>query len=222
MNFGSIRKTFFTGLIVVSPVALSVYILYVLFRMLDNILKNPISIFLGRILNLGHPVTPVPGIGLIVLILLILAAGAIARNYFGRKLLAVGDHVVGHIPLMNRIYQTIREISEAIFSEKSELFKKAVLVEYPRKGLYTIGFFTADAPGTINKTLKRDVVSIFIPTVPNPTTGYLLFVPESDVIDLDMSVEDAFKLVISGGAVKVENRKEPVQIRWLSRKNMRK
>ncbi|MBN1895135.1 DUF502 domain-containing protein [bacterium] len=222
MKFGRIRNMFFTGLIVVTPISLSLYILYVLFRMLDNILKNPLSVFLGRILDLEHPVTPFPGIGLVALTLLILAAGAIARNYFGRKMLAVGDHVVGHIPLMNRIYQTIREISEAVFSEKSELFKRAVLVEYPRKGLFTIGFFTADIRGIIDRTLKTDVVSVFIPTVPNPTTGFLIFVPKSDVINLDMSVEDAFKLVLSGGAVKVDEKKEPVQIKWLRRKNNRK
>ena len=110
------------------------------------------------------------------------------------------------IPLINRIYIAIREISEAILSEKREVFKKAVLIEYPRKGLFTMAFFTQDTRGPIQDTLKEDVVSVFVPTTPNPTSGYLLFVPKTQVTDLDMSVEDAMKMVISGGSVNLRNR----------------
>ena len=108
---------------------------------------------------------------------------------------------------MNRIYIAIREISEAILSEKREVFKKTVLIEYPRKGLYSIAFFTQDTKGLVQNTLKKDVVSVFVPTTPFPTSGYLLFVPKSDVTEIDMSVEDALKLVISAGAVYIKDKK---------------
>ena len=102
---------------------------------------------------------------------------------------------------MNKIYKAIDQISQAFFSDKREIFKKTVLVEYPRKGMYSIGFYTQDTHGPVQDALPEDVISIFLPSTPNPTTGFLLFVPKKDVITLDLSVEEALKLVISAGAI---------------------
>lgn len=196
-----LRKVFLTGLLVLTPMVLTLYIFYVSFRFLDGILKNVVSNFLTHSLGISQNITSFPGLGLLVLLFIIILTGIIARNYFGRKLLDLGEFFVTRIPLINRIYIAIREISEAILSEKREVFKKAVLIEYPRKGLYTMAFFTQDTRGVIQETISEDVVSVFVPTTPNPTSGYLLFVPKTEVTDLDMSVEDAMKLVISGGSV---------------------
>ena len=201
-----VKNTFLTGLIVLVPIALTLYIFYHLFRFFDGILKGFITQLFTDRLGISQTITSIPGLGLLLLVLLILLTGFIARNYFGRKLLDLGEFIVTRIPLINRIYIAIREISEAILSEKREVFKKAVLIEYPRKGLFTMAFFTQDTRGPIQDTLKEDVVSVFVPTTPNPTSGYLLFVPKTQVTDLDMSVEDAMKMVISGGSVNLRNR----------------
>lgn len=200
-----LKKIFIAGLLILAPMALTLYIFYILFRFLDGLLKNVVSIFLHQTLGISQTITTYPGLGLLVLLFLILLTGFIGRNYFGRKLLDLGEFFVTKIPLINRIYIAIREISEAVLSEKREVFKKAVLIEYPRKGLYTLAFFTQDTRGPIQETIPQDVVSVFVPTTPNPTSGYLLFVPKDQVTELDMSVEDAMKLVISGGSVRLRH-----------------
>jgi uncharacterized membrane protein len=199
--WNELRKTLLAGLLVLAPITLTVYLLYHLFRFLDGILRDTILTFLADSLGWTFIQTPIPGLGILALLALLFLVGALARNYFGKKLFAIGDYIVTHIPLINRIYSAIHEISEAILSEKREIFKKAVLIEYPRKGLYSVAFFTQDTKGPVQDKLKDDVVSVFLPTTPNPTSGYLLFVPKADAVDLDMSVEDALKLVISGGSI---------------------
>lgn len=191
-----IKGYFITGLLVLFPFVLTIFIITWLFTKIDSILKGVISDFLEKIGLLSFP-----GVGFISVIIIILIAGLIARNYFGKKLLAIGHSIVTKIPLINRIYLAIQQISNAFLSEQREVFKKAVLIEYPRKGIYSIVFFTQDTKGEIQDKLPHDVVSVFLPTTPNPTSGFLLFVPKSDIIDLSMSVEEALKLVISGGAI---------------------
>ena len=200
----ALRKTLLAGLLVLAPITLTAYLLYHLFRILDGILRDPIGQFLVETIGVDARWVPLPGLGILALLILLLITGAVARNYLGKKLIAVGDYVVTHIPLINRVYLAIREISEAILSEKREVFKKAVLIEYPRKGLYSIAFFTQDTKGPVQDTVEEDVVSVFLPTTPNPTSGYLLFVPKADVVDLNIPVEDALKLVISGGSIHVK------------------
>ena len=199
--WNEIRKTFLAGLLFLVPITLTIYIFYHLFRILDGILNEAVTRFLVHQLGLEHLRTPIPGLGILAFITLLLIAGIVARNFIGKKMMTVGDYIVTRIPLINRIYLTIREISEAILTEKREVFKKAVLIEYPRKGLYSVAFFTQDTKGPVQDLLSEDVVSVFLPTTPNPTSGYLLFVPKTDIVDLDMPVEDALKLVISGGSI---------------------
>jgi uncharacterized membrane protein len=203
--WNEIRKTFFAGLLTLAPITLTIYIFYLLFKLMDGILKNNVSQFLIHRFGLNFFKSPIPGLGLLALLLLIFLTGAIARNYIGKKLFSLGDYIVTQIPLINRIYIAIREISEAVLSEKREVFKKAVLIEYPRKGLYSIAFFTQDTKGPIRETMKQDTVSVFLPTAPNPTSGFLLFVPKKHVIELNMSVEDAMKLVLSAGSIHLKD-----------------
>jgi uncharacterized membrane protein len=180
---------------------LSIFIIYKLFVAVDGLLNNVVAELLARMFGLQFGDQPIPGLGLVAVILIILLTGAVARNYVGRQLIALGNRIVGRIPLMNRIYTAIQQIVEALFSERSEVFKKAVLLEYPRKDIFSIAFVTQDTKGVIQETLDVDVVSVFLPTTPNPTSGFLLFVPKKDILELDLSVEEALKLVISGGAI---------------------
>lgn len=197
-----IKKSFIAGLLTLAPMALTVYVFYLLFNFLDGLLTNTIVRFVLNQIGMSQVSAP-PGLGLLLLLALLLIVGSFARNYIGKKLFTVGDHIVTKIPIINRIYIASRQLSEAFLSEKRETFKRAVLIQYPRRGVYSIGFFTQDTTGPIQETLTEDVVSIFVPTTPVPTSGYLLFVPKKDILDLDMSVEDALKLVISAGSIQV-------------------
>lgn len=124
-----------------------------------------------------------------------------ARNYFGRKLIELGEWILSTIPIVNKVYRAIQQIAAVFISEKREAFSKAVLFEYPRKGIYSIGFVTRDAGGEVKEKLDKEMVSLFLPTTPNPTSGFLLFVPKDEIIVLDMPIEESLKLIISGGAV---------------------
>ncbi|MFQ5708395.1 MAG: DUF502 domain-containing protein [bacterium] len=211
-GFGKkIRAYFFTGLLVLVPLVLTGYIIWNLFLAIDGILREFVYSFIFENFKISFFERPIPGLGFITLILIIVLTGILARNYFGRKIVNLGDKFVQRIPLINRVYNAIKQISFAFFSEKREVFKKAILFEYPRKGIYSIGFYTQDTRGPVQEALKEDVVSVFLPTTPNPTSGFLLFVPKADIIDLDLRIEDALKLVISAGAV-VPNSKNRAQI----------
>jgi len=196
-----VRRTLIAGLLVLAPITLTLYILYNLFRFLDGILRDSIVKFI--VVKIFHSTADIaiPGLGILALLTLLLFTGAIARNYLGKKFIFLGERILNRIPLINKIYTAIREISEAILSEKREIFKKAVLFEYPRKGIYSIGFFTQDTTGPIQDAIEEDVVSVFLPTTPNPTSGFLLFVPKNTVHELSIPVEEALKLVISGGSI---------------------
>ncbi|MBN1153950.1 DUF502 domain-containing protein [candidate division KSB1 bacterium] len=198
-----IKIYFLTGLVVLGPFVATMFLISWLFTKIDSLLKGFIGGFLAR-----FGLDPIPGLGFISVILIIVFTGIVARNYVGKKVLAIGDMIVTKIPLINRIYIAIQQISQAFLSEKREVFKEAVLIPYPRQGLYSIAFFTQDTKGEIQKLLDHDVVSVFLPTTPNPTSGFLLFVPKKDVIRLSMSIEDAMKLIISGGAIIPEHTKQ--------------
>jgi len=205
-----LRIYFGTGLLVLAPISLTIWIIYQLFLRIDGILRGLVYKIFADALGIDFGAHPIPGLGFIALLLLIVITGALARNYVGRKLISIGDRAVAGIPIISRIYGTIQQISRAFLSEKREVFKKAILFEYPRRGIYSIGFFTQDTKGSVQDALDCDVVSVFLPTTPNPTSGFLLFVPKTDIIDLDMPVEEALKLVISGGAIIPQTRgKQP-------------
>jgi uncharacterized membrane protein len=206
-----IRAYFFTGMLILVPLVLTGYIIWNLFLAVDGILGDVAHDLIFNRFGFEFRNNRFPGAGFIILTLFIIATGMIARNYFGRKIVDFGDQIVERIPLINRVYIAIKQISHAFLSTKREVFKKPVLFEYPRKGIYSIGFYTQDTRGTVQDALPDDVVSIFLPTTPNPTSGFLLFVPKAEVIELDLTIEEALKLVISGGAI-VPKQKEELEI----------
>ncbi|HDQ00226.1 MAG TPA: DUF502 domain-containing protein [bacterium] len=205
--FKKVKLYFLTGLVALSPIVLTIFIIWKLFFAIDGLLQGFISKHVLTTLGLEVADKPMTGLGFISVILLILVTGFLARNYVGKKVLSIGDAIVSRIPIINRIYNAIQQISQAFLSEKTEVFEKAVLIEYPRKGIYSIGFFTQDTKGEVQDKLNTDVVSVFLPTTPNPTSGYLLFVPKAEIVPLEMSIEEALKLVISGGAIVPNSKK---------------
>ena len=136
-----------------------------------------------------------------VLILLITLLGMLVKNFFFRRVLGFGESLLIRIPLINKVYVGMQQISKTFITNKQAMFKKSVLIEYPRKGSYVLGFTTSDADEEVNGKTKADLICVFVPTTPNPTSGFLLFVPKRDVIELDMNIEDSFKLIVSFGGV---------------------
>ncbi len=187
-----LRQSFITGLLVVTPLVISLWILYNIFEKADGLLGALITRLIGRY---------VPGLGIILLIIVIITAGIFARNYIGRKLINWGNLVLFRIPLFNKIYIALKQIFEVFLGERKTVFQRVVLFQYPRKGIYSLGFVTSESKGEVQDKTEQNTVNVFLPTTPNPTSGFLLFVPEEDLIRLDMSVEEGIKLVISGGAV---------------------
>ena len=184
------------GLAVVLPTALTAYVLWFLFIKLDAIL--------GTFIRKKAGVT-IPGIGLAAVIIIVLGAGALATNLIGRKMIRGGQRVLEAIPLFNKVYVAIRQISDAFLNDQSTVFRRVALIEFPRPGVYSICFVTSEDVGELGKKIGKKALSVFLPTTPNPTTGFMLVVPASDLIPLDLTVEEGLKMVISGGAVVPES-----------------
>jgi uncharacterized membrane protein len=147
---------------------------------------------------IGHYI---PGIGVILSLILLLVTGVIATNYLGQRLVGWGESILSKIPLVRSIYKTVKQVINAVLSTNSEAFRKVVLIEYPRKGLWSIAFQTGAANAVINAKIKDEMISIFIPTTPNPTSGFLMMIPKQEVIELDMSIDEALKFIISLGVM---------------------
>jgi uncharacterized membrane protein len=200
------RKAFFTGILVITPLAVTIWILANLFEKVDGLLGELIIRVLGR---------RIPGLGVLLLVILVIVVGVFARNYIGGKLIRWGNLLLFKIPLFNKIYIALKQIFEVFLGERNTIFQRVVLFQYPRLGIYSIGFVTSKGGGEVQANVDRKLLHIFLPTTPNPTSGFLLFVPEEDTIALEMSVEEGIKLVISGGAVipeYVEGKSQPVEI----------
>jgi len=182
-----IKKWFLSGIAVVMPVGVTIFVLVWLFNLLDGILRNLIN-------NVFK--VDIPGLGLLVLVLLIFVVGMFASNFVGKKITGWFEKIIGKIPLIKSIYNPIRKIISGLSSEKTESFQKVVMVEFPQKGRKSIGFITNS-----NFTLKgEEKISVFVPTTPNPTNGFLIIVDRKDVEILDMTVNEGLNTVVSIGS----------------------
>jgi len=192
-----LRLYFFAGLVALAPIVLTGYILWRLFSTIDNWLAGvyrhvPWLTIRGQ---------PIPGLGVVSIVLIILLAGVVGRNLVGNQLLRVTEQQLMRVPMVRGIYNASKQLSHAFFGDQRAIVQSVVLVTFPIPGSYAIGFVTSDAAPEIRAKLADEMVNVFVPTTPNPTSGYLLVVPRRDLIVLDMSVETAAKLVISGGAI---------------------
>ena len=195
-----LRNYFLTGLVITGPIGITLWLTWTFIKWVDGWVKP----FVPKVYN---PETylpfSVPGFGLIVAILVLTVVGFLAANFLGRSLITFGENLVGRMPLVRNIYSGLKQIFETVLDERGNSFTKAALIEYPRKGLWAIVFISTETKGEVARRLKdrAETVSVFLPTTPNPTSGFLLFVPKDDVVELSMGVEDAAKLVISAGLV---------------------
>lgn len=192
---GRLRSWFLTGLLVTAPVLLTVYITWAAIELIDGQVASILPGFNQLVF------ANIPGAGLIIGLILITFIGAVAAGFLGRWLIGLGEAILNRMPVVRTIYGASKQILETVISAQSDAFRDAVLVEYPRRGLWVIGFVTGGTRGEVAERMDEDMVNVFIPTTPNPTSGFLLFCPREEVIYLDMSVEDAVKLVVSGGIV---------------------
>ncbi len=201
------RNYFLTGFIVCAPLAITAYLTWSFIGWADSWVKPYIP-------EVYNPDTylpfPVPGFGLVVALILITLIGFMTANFIGRTIVNYGEYMLGRMPLVRNIYSVLKQILETVLSERTNTFKKVGLIEYPRKGLWAIVFIATDTEGEVEEELERKTgktIAVFLPTTPNPTSGFLLFVPKSDVKILSMSVEEGAKLVISAGLVTPEYQK---------------
>ncbi len=194
-----LRGNFLTGLVIVLPTFLTVYVVYVLVGIVDARViplipaqYNPQNVF-GR---------NIFGFGLVIFVAFTILVGALAKGLIGARLIHYGEGLVDRMPVVRSIYNALKQIVETMLSQSSTSFQQACLVEYPRKGLWAVAFVSTEARGEIpGRTGEPELLSVFLPTTPNPTSGFLLYVPRRDVIPLDMSIEEAAKLIISAGLV---------------------
>ncbi|GAW93437.1 DUF502 domain-containing protein [Calderihabitans maritimus] len=180
-----------TGIVVLLPGATTIYVLWRLFLFLDRLAGDLVYPFTGII----------PGLGLLLTLLFVVLAGLLTTNIVGRKLIAMGEYILLKVPFASTVYRTAKQIVEAFIRQDRRMFREVVLVEYPRPGVYALAFVTGETKGEVRDKVGHDMLNIFLPTTPNPTSGFLLMVPKADVIPLEMSVEEAIKMIISGGLV---------------------
>ena len=223
-----LRTAFLTGLVVIAPVGLTVWLIWSVIGWVDGFVLPFVpntyqpEALINRWLDIPRFVNGEPnedwigvnirGVGVVVFLLFTIFVGWIARGVIGRAMIAWAESMVQQLPVVRSIYSGIKQISETVFAQSDRNFEKACLIQYPRKGIWAIGFISTTAKGEVLEKAGNSgaLMSVFVPTTPNPTSGFLLFFPKEDVIELDMSIEDAAKLVISAGLV-YPNGKDPTQ-----------
>jgi uncharacterized membrane protein len=188
----NVKQLFINGLFAILPIVVTIYVLYLVVSFLDNILGGFVELIIGK---------SIPGVGLVASIGLIIFMGFIVTNYLGSKLIKLGEKLLEKIPIISNIYFGVKQIINAFSIQGKEMFNKVVLVEYPRKGTYALGFITGQCKGEVQDRTSAELINVFIPTTPNPTSGMLILVPNEEIIYLDMSVEEGLKLIVSAGIV---------------------
>lgn len=204
---GALRTYFLTGLVVTGPIGLTFLLISWFIDLLDSWFKPLLP---ARFQPEQYLPFDIPGVGLFVALLIIFIVGGLTANLFGRTLVSYGDRLISQMPGIGTIYNALRQIFKAAVNGSERAFSQVVLFEYPRKGIWVIGFVTNDITGQIADEVKGETVSIFLPTTPNPTSGFLLFLPKKDIKILDMTVEEGARLVISGG-LSLENTEEDAE-----------
>ncbi len=193
-----LRAYLFAGILVTAPIFITFYLAWLFVTFVDSKI-NPL------IPAKYNPETylpfAVPGLGLIVLIVALMLVGALTAGFFGRLWMRISERVLNQMPVIRNVYSAVKQILETVLAQQSNAFREAVLIEYPRRGIWAIGFLTGKTKGEVQNLTEEECINVFLPTTPNPTSGFLLFVPKKDLVPLSMTVEDAIKMVISGGIV---------------------
>jgi len=194
------KRWFFTGLILLVPILVTVYLFLAVVRHMDGMLHLIPPAYQPDQLLGFH----IPGLGVLLTLLVVLFTGMVGASFIGRWFVRLGENIVDRIPLVRSIYGAIKHVLETVLQDNKDAFRRVVLIEYPRPGLFVLAFVTGVDEGEVRHRTGERMVAVFIPTTPNPTSGFLLYVPEKDAIALDMSVEDGMKCVISAGVISPE------------------
>ena len=203
-----LRTSFLTGIVVIAPVALTLWLIWSVIGWFDGFVLPfvPDAYRPEQILNtiFGYDLKlNIRGVGVVVFLVFATLVGWLAKGLIGRSFIKYAENLVNRMPVVRSFYSGIKQIAETVFAQQERSFEKACMIEYPRKGIWAIGFISTTAKGEIaeRNSSEGPMVSVFVPTTPNPTSGFLLFFPKADIVELDMSIEDAAKLVISAGLV---------------------
>ncbi len=192
--FNYIKKNFIAGILVILPLLLTVYVLVVFFQFADSILGKFINTYLRDTLGFY-----IPGLGLILFLIIIFFVGFLTTHFLGKRVYLIFERVLQRLPFIRHIYPSVKQIIEFLFASQYRRFKRVVLVEYPRIGIWSIGFVTNEGFKEAREKTKQDLLSVFIPSSPGPLTGFFVLIPHQEVIFLDIPIESAVKLVVSGG-----------------------
>jgi Uncharacterized conserved protein len=189
------KKYLITGLLIWIPLVITIWVLKLVVDMLDQtLLLLPLALRTENWLGMH-----IPGLGVLLTLLIVFLTGAVTANFIGQRLVYFWNEILHRIPVVSSIYSSVKQVSDTLFSSSGEAFRKALLVQWPREGMWTIAFLTGTPGGDVINHLQGDYVSVYVPTTPNPTGGYFVMMPRKDVIELDMSVDTALKYVISMG-----------------------
>ena len=192
-----LRRYLITGLVIWIPLGVTLFVIQLFIGYMDGLVTVfPRSWQPAQLVGFN-----IPGLGVVLVVLVLLFTGFLASNYLGRILLSLGNELLEHIPLVRSIYTTAKQISDTMFSNTGRSFRKVVLIRYPNRDTWSLAFQTGESLGEVNAKLPEHMVSVFVPTTPNPTSGFLLMVPQDDMIELQMSVDEALKMIISLGVI---------------------
>ena len=198
------RAYLMTGILVVAPISITLYLAWIFIGFVDDRVTPLIP---AKYNPESYLPFALPGLGLLVLMIALILIGAATAGFFGRLWTRASEQILGRMPVIRNVYSAVKQILETVLAQQSNAFREAVLVEYPRRGIWAIAFITGRTEGEVQNVTEEECTNIFLPTTPNPTSGFLLFVPKKDLIRLDMGVEEAIKMVISGGIVTPPDRR---------------
>ncbi|NCO02897.1 MAG: DUF502 domain-containing protein [Alphaproteobacteria bacterium] len=195
---GKLKGFFLAGILVTAPISITVYVTWGFLNFLDSKITPLIPAAYNP--NTYLPFS-MPGLGLLIAVIFFISVGFITRNFLGRLLVRVSEYIVERLPVISTIYGAVKQIFETVMASQSDAFKEVVMFEYPRKGLWVMGFVTGQTKGEVQALTSSEVVNVFLPTTPNPTSGFLLFVPKKDLTFMKMGVEEGIKMIVSGGII---------------------
>ncbi|WP_299350586.1 DUF502 domain-containing protein [uncultured Shimia sp.] len=206
-RFAGLRASFLTGIVVIAPVAMTIWLIWTLIGWFDGFVLPLVPETFQPKQYVGNNL---PGVGVVIFLIFTVVVGWIAKGLIGRSMIGFAEGLVDRMPIVRSIYSGVKQIAETVFAQSDRNFEKACLIEYPRKDIWVVGFVSTSAKGEVadSDSTGEELMGVFVPTTPNPTSGFLLFLPKKDIIELEMSIEEAAKLVISAGLV-YPNAKDP-------------
>lgn len=200
-----LRGYFFAGIVVTAPVSITIYVTYLFFTFVDGQVSGLIP---EKLYENFYGATAIPGLGIVIALVFFVTVGWFATNFLGRFFIRVYEYVLDRMPIVRNLYSAIKQIFETIMASQSSAFREVVMLEYPRKGIWSVGFVTGKTEGQVQRLTDKETINVFVPTTPNPTSGFLLFVPKKELHFLDMSVEEGIKMVVSAGIITPPDREK--------------